>query len=1157
MSKTVQWKRGNTTVNSTYVGAEGEITVDTSDWSLYVHDGTTAGGFKISSDSDSNVNIGNLNILDQTISGTVSNANIVLDPLGSGTVQILSNVSATYFIGNGALLTGVTDSVGATGATGISGSTGATGLSGSSGATGPAGIDGSTGATGFTGSTGATGVEGATGATGLGTNYSNANVVSYSETGWSGNIIPSSNNTFSLGNITNQWANLYVANNTIYLGGVALGIGQGNVLTVNGQPTLSNNSLVDISTNGNISAGNLSTTKITFTDTTIQTTAWKAGGNSAFTSNSIFVNNAASGDFNNNADFSIVYDAYTGGPALNFSASYQSPLNSNVGVTVQAINTPILMSNGNIELRANLNTAWTFDTNGDLTVPNYIQFNGNSFIGDEPGAGTPSFRITAPLGYQAIIETDADISGNTWLWIFGNDGGLSLPTGGKITGITVDNNGYMQWTGNSSGDGLGYTTLTLVPDDTVSSQVLVLDPTAPGHIHLRAPGIGGNIEQPAANIFLGSENTSFEITAQYGVSPEARIHSGSYTWYFDANGSLSAPGNIIVNDTLFITGSIQPIGASPAPSLSGFSSISTVISGNPNEGNITAHNYLIANGGITTTGNITGGNLSVTGNIAAQYFVGNGSLLTGIAAENSATIDILNTNGLSTVFYPTFVEDRTNGQILRADVDLSYRTDDNILTVQNISSSGNISAAYFIGNGALLTGIAAGSGNYGNSNVITLLSSLGSNTIATSGNVTVGNLITGNGINGYIYLGNANSRLTQIGSNAYATFEQSIVLSPDTNKSALAGVVIGGNGYLLGPNGSRNITLNYGGTGGAVGLQANVTVGTAGSGILTVAGAATTGVNSILAGPTFTPLANTSAGFVASVNSYSQITFQNKNTGADATADYILTADNGSDTANYGDFGIINSGYDNATPTNSLGNIVYAADTYLYAQGNVGNVSQSGGNLAIGTTVTGKTVKIFAGGANASSIVATVSNTGIAVTGNVSITGNITGTTPNVNLVAGSYTHTFDNTGNVTIAGSGIRMPSRPAMRVYGNTSTYFGVGTTITGANFIVDYNQASALNASTGIFTAPVAGLYSVTLVARVGNNNGLNQVAILKNDSTSGANVICFWETDTSSNTAVHFGSSGVANLAIGDTLRTKVLAGNIQFDSNDSWTVTYIG
>jgi hypothetical protein len=45
----------------------------------------------------------------------------------------------------------------------------------------------------------------------------------------------------------------------------------------------------------------------------------------------------------------------------------------------------------------------------------------------------------------------------------------------------------------------------------------------------------------------------------------------------------------------------------------------------------------------------------------------------------------------------------------------------------------------------------------------------------------------------------------------------------------------------------------------------------------------------------------------------------NKSTGADATADYILTADNGTDTVNYLDLGIINSGYDPNTPTNSLG----------------------------------------------------------------------------------------------------------------------------------------------------------------------------------------------------------------------------------------------
>jgi len=34
MSKTVQWKRGNANVSSTYTGPEGELTVNTTDWTL-------------------------------------------------------------------------------------------------------------------------------------------------------------------------------------------------------------------------------------------------------------------------------------------------------------------------------------------------------------------------------------------------------------------------------------------------------------------------------------------------------------------------------------------------------------------------------------------------------------------------------------------------------------------------------------------------------------------------------------------------------------------------------------------------------------------------------------------------------------------------------------------------------------------------------------------------------------------------------------------------------------------------------------------------------------------------------------------------------------------------------------------------------------------
>jgi hypothetical protein len=80
MSKIVQWKRGNTTVSSTYTGFEGEITVDTDNWTLYVHDGVTTGGHLIGSQPANIANIGNLSIIDQTISGTIENANIVIQP---------------------------------------------------------------------------------------------------------------------------------------------------------------------------------------------------------------------------------------------------------------------------------------------------------------------------------------------------------------------------------------------------------------------------------------------------------------------------------------------------------------------------------------------------------------------------------------------------------------------------------------------------------------------------------------------------------------------------------------------------------------------------------------------------------------------------------------------------------------------------------------------------------------------------------------------------------------------------------------------------------------------------------------------------------------------------------------------------------------------
>jgi hypothetical protein len=107
MSKTVQWKRGNANVSSTYTGPEGELTVNTTNWTLNIHDGVTQGGHPAS------FSLGNLDVSNQTIFGTVSNANIVIDPSGTGIVVLNNgvatdgNITAPYFLGNGSLLTGI------------------------------------------------------------------------------------------------------------------------------------------------------------------------------------------------------------------------------------------------------------------------------------------------------------------------------------------------------------------------------------------------------------------------------------------------------------------------------------------------------------------------------------------------------------------------------------------------------------------------------------------------------------------------------------------------------------------------------------------------------------------------------------------------------------------------------------------------------------------------------------------------------------------------------------------------------------------------------------------------------------------------------------------------------------------------------------------
>jgi hypothetical protein len=108
----------------------------------------------------------------------------------------------------------------------------------------------------------------------------------------------------------------------------------------------------------------------------------------------------------------------------------------------------------------------------------------------------------------------------------------------------------------------------------------------------------------------------------------------------------------------------------------------------------------------STTGNITGGNITATGNVTGTYILGNGSQLTGIVSTygNSNVAAYLPVNS--------------------ANIQANF-----------ISAIGNVTGAYLLGNGSQITGLPA---NYGNTQVATFLAAFGSNAVSTTGNVTAG-----------------------------------------------------------------------------------------------------------------------------------------------------------------------------------------------------------------------------------------------------------------------------------------------------------------------------------------------------------------------------------------------------------------------------------
>jgi hypothetical protein len=541
-----------------------------------------------------------------------------------------------------------------------------------------------------------------------------------------------------------------------------------------------------------------------------------------------------------------------------------------------------------------------------------------------------------------------------------------------------------------------------------------------------------NISIPLANgsILMSVSNVSNIATL---TSSGLQIVGNS-----SATGTVAA-GNITVGGTLVANGTIQSLGAVTA--------VTVTASGNLVGGNLNIVNN-IRTSDMLVTGNITNAQLNVTGNVAAANLIttgnitANGTLLsiTGFSANSGA----ITTTGNITA----------NGTLLSI---TGFSANSGVVTVAaNTNISGNVAAPYFIGNGSQLTGVTAAPAN-----IFNTIQANGTAVIATSPNDTVTFVVSNNiimtGDNStrtVTYAVDMNPTFTTV--TATAGFRGDLKGTVVADDSSIMVDAVNNNLYGITVNATGNITggnlILTGSIAGATTLDASGNITTSGN----VSGSYFLGNGRLLTGID-TPLISSgnsnvrvyaNSNVAVSVNGVANVlvlsSAQSNLVGTltstgNITAPYFLGNIIGNITGSlavagpntaviFNDSGVANSTagftFDKATnAVGTTGNVTATGNVsgnFILGNGAfLSGVITSVANINFGTsnvTVVSSGGNITVGVGGTSNVVV-FSTSGVAITGNLSLTGNVTSNINTSNLIAS--TGYFGNILNTNANGVG------------------------------------------------------------------------------------------------------------------------------------------
>ena len=996
-------------------------------------------------------------------SGNIAGANL----LTGGILSANGNVSGNYILGNGAFLTGVS-----TNSTSILNGNSNVVVGANSNIT--VGVAGNANVVVFTG----TGVN-VTGYIDVTANLSAANA-NLGNAATANFFIGSGNNLSNIqgSNVTGTVANATHASTA-------------NTVVDASQPNITSlGTLTSLSITGNANVGNVNTGIVS------------ASGNlSAANAN---LGNAATANFfiGNGSGLSSLTGANVTGTVAN--ATHASTANTVVDATQSNITSVGTLTN--LSISGNANVGNNVNVAGNAVITGNLVVGGNTVY-----INVETIRVEDP-----IIELGGGPNGAPLTTDDGKDRGTLLH---YYAGAPVD--AFMGWDASNTEFALGSN--VSVTNDVVTFNTF-------GNLRLNgliatAGNFSGNIV--AANANLGNAvNANFFVGNGYYLTDLNVSNIGTV-----ANANFAAySGNITVNAQANIT------------SLGTLTSLS--VSGNANTGNVNT-------GIVSASGNVSAANANLGNAVTANFFIGSGNNLSNIQASN-ITGTISNANFAAYAGNVT-VNAQSNITSVGTLTSLSVSGNANTGNVNTgiVSASGNVTAAnanlgnaatanFFIGSGNNLSNIQVGNvsglgniatvnldgnssnvlyGNgvfapaaspYGNSNVASFLASYGSNTITTTGNVSVGNIIG----NGQALTGINGANVTGTVANAnYAAFAGNVTIAGQSNITSLgtlSSLSVTGNSNVSNINASvisagGNVTGANLLTGGNVSATANVIGNNINAGNLISAGGNITGSYILGNGAFLTGITTGVQDKIANGNSNVYIPTANGNVTITAVgnANIVVITGTGANVNGYltvsGNIQSGNANLGNAATANffigsgnNLSNIQVANVAGL---GNIATVNLDGNasNVLYGNGVFAPAASPY-GNSNVASFLASYGSNTITTTGNVTV-GNIIGNGQALTGLAGAnVTGTVANAnyaafaGNVTIAGQAniTSLGTLTSLSVSGNANTG-NVNTDIVSATGNVVANNVNAGNIISAGGNVTGANLLTGGVVSAAGNVTG----------------------------------------------------------------------